>query len=276
MYSMPVRTVWTFFTSPVMQWPAYMLPRVASSQPGTKMGRFFCSGGQQPAVLGIDLVGRFKIAGEQNLVHELVREEALAGLVGADPFLEHFVLDAAHGLHLGDAGVGDAVHVAGEQLGFVGGGEVAVVGHALVEVVRDEVEDVFFEIRAGAADAVNLVLADHFGERKAELGCAHGAADGDEHFSAGGEVLVVGFGGVDEGGSVEMAIVVLDKRSNCRHDLCETPVPKLTQMNQCKMNAQGRAGSGLCVQARAEPSEKDLGFGGWSAGPAFWSCLGSL
>ncbi len=40
MYSMPVRTVWTFFTSPLMQWPAYMLPRVASSQPGTKMGRF--------------------------------------------------------------------------------------------------------------------------------------------------------------------------------------------------------------------------------------------
>jgi hypothetical protein len=41
MYSMPVRTVWTFFTSPAMQWPAYMLPSVESSQPGTKIGRFF-------------------------------------------------------------------------------------------------------------------------------------------------------------------------------------------------------------------------------------------
>ena len=41
MYSMPVRTVWTFFTSPVKTWPAYMLPSVASSQPGTNIGRFF-------------------------------------------------------------------------------------------------------------------------------------------------------------------------------------------------------------------------------------------
>jgi hypothetical protein len=41
MYSMPVRTVCTFFTSPEMQWPAYMLPSVESSQPGTNIGRFF-------------------------------------------------------------------------------------------------------------------------------------------------------------------------------------------------------------------------------------------
>ena len=41
MYSMPVRTVWTFFTSPAMQWPAYMFPSVASSHPGTQIGRFF-------------------------------------------------------------------------------------------------------------------------------------------------------------------------------------------------------------------------------------------
>ena len=41
MYSMPVRTVWTFLISPVMTRPAYMLPSVASSQPGTMMGRFF-------------------------------------------------------------------------------------------------------------------------------------------------------------------------------------------------------------------------------------------
>ena len=39
MYSMPVRTVCTALTSPLMQWPAYMLPSVASSQPGTNIGR---------------------------------------------------------------------------------------------------------------------------------------------------------------------------------------------------------------------------------------------
>jgi hypothetical protein len=41
MYSMPVRTVCTFLISPVTTRPAYMLPSVASSQPGTMMGRFF-------------------------------------------------------------------------------------------------------------------------------------------------------------------------------------------------------------------------------------------
>src|SRR5580698_3317236 len=39
MYSMPVRTVCTLHTSPEMQWPAYMLPSVESSQPGTNIGR---------------------------------------------------------------------------------------------------------------------------------------------------------------------------------------------------------------------------------------------
>jgi hypothetical protein len=83
---------------------------------GDEDGQVLLRGGQQPAVLWVDLVGLFEVAREQNLVHELVREEALAGLVGADPLLEHFILDAAHGFHLGDAGVGDAVHVAESSL----------------------------------------------------------------------------------------------------------------------------------------------------------------
>ncbi len=242
MYSMPVRTVWTFFTSPRDAVAGVHVAEGRVFPAGNEHGQIFLRGGEQPAIFGIDLVGLFEIAGEQNLVHELVREEALAGLVGADPLLEHLVLDAAHGLHLGDAGVGDAVHVAGEQLGFVGGGEVAVVGHALVKVVSDEVEDVFLEIGAGAADAVNLVLADHLGEREAELGGAHGAADGDEHFAAGGEVLVVAFGRVNQRGGVEMAIVVLDKRGNGRHCALLLPLTKLPQWNQQKMNRERRAG----------------------------------
>ena len=175
------------------------------------MGRFFSAAASSQLSLGSIWYDAFEVAGEQNLVHELVGEEALAGLVGADPLLQHLVLDAAHRLHLGDAGVGDAVHVAGEQLGLVGGGQIAVVGNALVEVVRDEVEDVFLQIGAGAADAVNLVLADHLGQRKAQLRGAHGAADGDEHLPARSQQGVVGLGCVDQRGGVEMAIVVLDK-----------------------------------------------------------------
>jgi len=40
---------------------------------------------------------------------------------------------------------------------------------------------------------------------------AHGSADGDEHFSARGEMFVIAFGCIDEGRGVEMAIVMLDK-----------------------------------------------------------------
>ncbi len=100
------------------------------------------------------------------------------------PFVEDDLFDAAHGFHFGNAGVGDAVHVAVEQGLLVRRGEVAVVWHALVEVVGDVVEDILFEISAGAADGVHLVLADHFREGEAEFGGAHGAGDGHEHLAA--------------------------------------------------------------------------------------------
>ncbi len=48
----------------------------------------------------------------------------------------------------------DAVHVALEQRLLIGGREVAVVRHALVVVMGDEIEDVLLEVRAGAADGV--------------------------------------------------------------------------------------------------------------------------
>jgi len=205
MYSMPVRTVCTFF-------PA-----------GNEDGQIPFSSSQQPAILGIDLIRLLQIAREKNLVHELVGEVALPGFVSLDPFLEDDALDAAHGLHLGDAGVGDPVHVTAEQLGFVGGGQIAIVGHALIEIVGDEVEDVFLKIGSGTRDAVNLVLADHLGEGKSQLCRAHGAANGDEHLSARGEMGVIALGGIDQCGGIEMTIVVLDKRSNRRHSLWVLP-----------------------------------------------------
>jgi hypothetical protein len=55
------------------------------------------------------------------------------------------------------------------------------VRDALVEIVGDEVEDVLFEIRASADDAVDFSLANHFGKRNAEFGSAHGAGEGHEH-----------------------------------------------------------------------------------------------
>jgi hypothetical protein len=110
--------------------------------------------------------------------------------------------------HFGDAGIGHAVHMPLEQGLLVGGRQVAVIRHALVVVVRDEVEDVLLEVGAGAADAVDLVLPDHFRERQAELGGAHRARERDEHLAALGQVRLIRLGGVEQRGGVEMAVVM--------------------------------------------------------------------
>ena len=78
----------------------------------------------------------------------------------AQPFLEDDALDAAHRFFFRNAGVGDAVQMPIEQRLLVGRRQIAIVRHPLVVVVRDEIEDVFFEIGAGAADRVNLAAAE--------------------------------------------------------------------------------------------------------------------
>ena len=91
-------------------------------------------------------------------------EETLPLLVSGFPFLKDCRLDPAHRLHLGDAGVRHAVHVALQQTHLIGGSEVAVVGDALVVVVSDEVEDILLEVGTRAADGVHLALTDHLGK----------------------------------------------------------------------------------------------------------------
>lgn len=98
-----------------------------------------------------------------------------------------------------------------EQGLLVGGGEVAIVGHTLVIIVGDEVEDVLLKVRTGADDGVDLVLTDHLGEGEAELGRGHGPGEGDEHLAAGLQVGLVTLGRVDQRGGIEMAIVVGEK-----------------------------------------------------------------
>ncbi len=84
-------------------------------------------------------------------------------------------------------------------------------------VVRDEVEDVLLEIRARAADRMDLAAADHLGERQAELGRAHGARERHEHLPAGVEVPHIGIRRVDERRAVEMPIVMADEIRDCAH-----------------------------------------------------------
>ncbi len=176
---------------------------------GNEHRKILFGGGHHPAVFGIDLVKLLQLSRQQNLEKKFVRKKSLRGFVRGVPILHDRALDAAHGFFFGDARVGDAIQVMFEQFDFLRGREVAVMRHALVMIVGDEIVNVLFQIGAGAADSVNFVLADHLGERKAQLRRAHRARERDEHLAAAREMLHVGFRGVDHHGRVEMAIVML-------------------------------------------------------------------
>ena len=77
--------------------------------------------------------------------------------------------------------------------------------------MRHQVEDVFFHIGRGGGNPVDLALADHFGEGDAELARAHGAGDGNHHFSAAIEVLFITLGRVESFAGVEMFEIGLQK-----------------------------------------------------------------
>ena len=141
-----------------------------------------------------------------------MRQKALAAAVGVVPFLHHNALDAPHGLFFGNARVGHAIQMALEQFHFFGRRELPVIGNALVMIVRYEVVDVFFEVRARAADSVHFVLPDHFRERYPQLGGAHRARERNQHLPARGQMAGVSFRRVHHRGRVEVTEMLLQKR----------------------------------------------------------------
>jgi hypothetical protein len=101
-----------------------------------------------------------------------------------------------------------------EQRLLVGGREVAVVRDALIVIVRDEIEDILFEVRAGAADGVDFPHADHLRERDAQLRGAHRPSDSHEHHAATVEMRTVASRRVFERGGIKMAKVPRDEGRN--------------------------------------------------------------
>ena len=145
-----------------------MLPSVESSQPGTKIGRSRLDRRDHPAVVA-DRSGRcsLELAARAARDRRTRAGSSARRRVGGAPLLDHDLLDAAHRLCFRNARVGHAVEMPLEQRLFVVRRQLAIVRHALVVVVRHEVEDVFFEVGAGAADRVDLVAANHLGQRHA-------------------------------------------------------------------------------------------------------------
>jgi len=178
---------------------------------GDDDGEVFFGSGQHPGMLCRYLIVVLHHTAEKQLVHEFVWEEALVALLGILPYFEDVVLYFAEGFFFGDAGVGDTVEAFFEEFVFLFGGEIAVVGHTAVVGVGHQVHDVFFEVCACAGDNLHFVVADHFGQRDPQFGGAHGPCDGDKHFAAFEEVGFVALCGINEGGRVEMTVMVADE-----------------------------------------------------------------
>ena len=89
-----------------------------------------------------------------------------------------------------NAGVGDAVQMAREQCVLVRRRQVAIMGNADIVLMGHEVEDVLFQIGAGAADSVDLTGADHLRQRQADLGRAHRAGERHQHLPAALQVVL--------------------------------------------------------------------------------------
>ena len=128
MYSMPVRTVWTFLMSPADAVGRVDVPQRGVFPAGHEDRQVLLRGRHQPAVARVDLVLRRELAAAQQPVEELVGEVLLAAAVGLEPVLEDGPLDPAHGFLLGDARVGHPVEVTLEQRLLVLRSQVAVVG----------------------------------------------------------------------------------------------------------------------------------------------------
>ena len=94
-------------------------------------------------------------------------------------------------------------------LGFRG--ELAVIRNALISRTRNKVKEVFFQIRPGAGDGVNLVLPNHFRQGYTQFSRTHRAGERDHHLSALLEVRIVGLRGVLEDSGVEMPVMAINK-----------------------------------------------------------------
>ncbi len=146
-------------------------------------------------------------AAQQNPIHELVREVALAAAVGPLPLIEHRPLDPPNRLFLRDTGISNTIEMALMQIRFLGCAQFAPVGNALIMRMGDQIEDILFEVGAGAADAVYFVVANHLCKRFAEFRRTHRASKRHEHFAALIEVVPIGLGCIKERRRIEVPIV---------------------------------------------------------------------
>src|SRR5690349_14065027 len=80
--------------------------------------------------------------------------------------------------------------------------------------VRYEVHDVLFEVRTGATDDTHFILPDHFSQAEPQFCGTHRSCERDHHLATFIEMSDIAFGGIDERGSIEMAVMMENEFSD--------------------------------------------------------------
>ena len=81
-------------------------------------------------------------------------------------------------------------------------------------VMRDQIEEVLFEVRSRRANRMDLVLPDHLRKRKTEFGRAHRTRHRQKHLPALCNVPAIGFRGIHHDSGIEVTKIVSDKLVN--------------------------------------------------------------
>src|SRR5690625_150701 len=146
---------------------------------------------QGPGIPGVRCVSNLQRTLAQETVDVLVWEEAFTPRLCPLPLLDNEILDTPHRLFFRDTGIGDTAELTLGKSELVGRTQVSVVRDALVEVVRDEVEDILLEISTSTGDRMDLSLTDHLGEGDAELSGTHRTSYCKDHLPATIDMVTV-------------------------------------------------------------------------------------
>ena len=80
--------------------------------------------------------------------------------------------------------------------------------------MRDKVEDILFKVSTGTGNQMDFVLPNHFSQRQSQLCSTHCTGQADHHLAALIKMRSITFGGVDQCGSIEMSVVMINKLSH--------------------------------------------------------------
>src|SRR5882724_431014 len=104
-----------------------------------------------------------------------------------------------------------------EQRFFLLRSQLTIIRQADILAARNEIKKILLQIRSGAGDGMDFVLANHFPQRDAQFRRAHRSRECDHHFSTSIEVSDVGIGSVFQDSGVKMPVVAINELANAAH-----------------------------------------------------------